>query len=212
MLKSLVAADLGRRGLVADGATARTRFDRSLGALNADSRDKPASLVELNYASSSGQFAARFRIAGRTAPLDMTGRVDFMVEVPHLIGSQPAGKILTPSDVEMRPVPVGFADNGSFASLDQVVGKQLRHPARDGLMLRPADVADPLVVARNDTVTLYLKSGPMTLSVRGQALNDAAVGQKVSVLNLMSSKVVNGIAVATGAVEIGGHSATIANL
>ena len=212
LLFGLIETNLRQRGLIADGVDALTRFDRDIPAIQADAAGDPARLVDLKYLSATGQFTARFEIAGRNVPLDLSGRVDLMVDVPHLVGAQPAGKILTPNDVEMRPVRLGFADNGNFTTIDQVVGKQLRRPARDGLMLRSADLMEPLVVSRNDTVTLTFKSGPMTLTVRGQALNDAALGDKVSALNLMSSKVVSGIAVGTGAVAIGASTLQLANL
>ena len=42
----------------------------------------------------------------------------------------------------------------------------------------------------------------MTLTVRGQALNAAAAGQPVQVLNSVSRKILHGVALPSGAVEI----------
>ena len=42
----------------------------------------------------------------------------------------------------------------------------------------------------------------MTLTVKGQALNGAAVGQPVQVLNSTSKKILTGMALAGGVVEI----------
>src|SRR5690606_8437194 len=126
---------------------------------------------------------------------ELGGRLEMLVEVPHLAANLPSGAIIAPGDIEMRLVPAAFADSGAVTAAEQVVGKQLRRPARAGLMLRPSDVAEPLLVSRNDTVTLYFRQGPMTLTVKGQALADAAEGQTVSVLNLMSSRIVSGTAI-----------------
>ena len=51
-------------------------------------------------------------------------------------------------------------------------------------------------------VTVVLSTGPMTLTVKGQALNSAAAGGPVQVLNSVSRKILNGIALPNGAVAI----------
>ena len=69
-------------------------------------------------------------------------------------------------------------------------------------MLKPSDVADPTVVTRNALVTVMLKVGAMTLTVKGQALSTASAGEPVDVLNPLTKKILHGIARADGAVEI----------
>ncbi len=49
---------------------------------------------------------------------------------------------------------------------------------------------------------MLLKTGPMTLTVAGQSLSDAAAGQPVQVMNTVTRKILNGVATASGAVEI----------
>jgi flagella basal body P-ring formation protein FlgA len=44
--------------------------------------------------------------------------------------------------------------------------------------------------------------GPMTLTIKGQALNGAAAGQPVQVLNPVSRKILYGTALPNGAVAI----------
>ena len=69
-------------------------------------------------------------------------------------------------------------------------------------MLRASDVTEPLVVERNALVTVVLNTGPMTLTVKGQALNAAAAGETVQVLNSVSRKILIGTALPSGAVAI----------
>jgi flagella basal body P-ring formation protein FlgA len=202
LLADLITQDLLARGIASGETTVQAVFDTPDLAFNAEAVAVPAQLVSLRYTPGNGGFAARFVIAGRDLPIDLTGRIDLMVEAPHLAASLPAGSILRPADIEMKLVPLKLAESTGVAEFDQIVGKQLQRQSRSGMMLRPSDVAEPEVVQRNSLVTVYLHSGPMTLTVKGQALNNASVGQPVQVLNPVSKKILHGVAMANGSVGI----------
>jgi flagella basal body P-ring formation protein FlgA len=198
---------------VHDGIEVDARFDVPDISFSADAVELPVKLLDLRYTPANGAFAARFMIAGTDQPVDVTGRVEFMVEAPHLMGSKPAGTILTSDDVEMRLIPLRQAEGSGAATLDQLVGKQLTRQSRAGMLLRAADVTEPRVVERNAVVTVILHHGPMTLTVKGQALNGAAVGQPVQVLNSVSRKVLFGTAMPNGTVSMTSNSTfTVAGL
>lgn len=210
MLAGLMTADLRSRGLLADGASLDASFDARLDGLSAAAVADPVQLVYLRYQPTSGAFTARFALAGIAAPLDVAGRLEPMVEAPELVATLPAGSILKPSDIALRRVPLKLAQN--VATMEQLVGRQLTRQSRAGVVLRVGDVADPQLVARNDLVTVYLHAGPLTLTIRGTALNAASLGQPVAVLNTASKRVVHGIARADGAVEIAAAPLSVAGL
>lgn len=172
----------------------------------------PVTLTNLRYIPGTNQFSARFNLVGQARPVDISGRLDFSILTPHMVRALPAGSILQPGDIEMRQLPLQFANTTGATSLDQFIGRQLLRNQLDGSALRLADVAEPILITRNQIVTLFLKSGAMTLTVKGQALADAAKGQTVSVLNLMSNTVVQGVASDAGTVEISATSTRIASL
>ncbi len=202
VLETMVTDDLRSRGIVQTGVTPNLSFDTPNLSFNAEAVDQPVKLINVRYMPGNSAFSARFQIAGTDLPVDVTGHIEMMVEAPHLIDTRPAGTVLTPSDLELKLVPLKYAESTGLVSMDQLVGKQLSRSGRGGLMLRARDVADPQVVARNQMVTVYLKSGPMTLTVKGQALNNAAAGQPVQVMNTASKKIVIGTALPNGGVEM----------
>ncbi|MEO8685479.1 MAG: flagella basal body P-ring formation protein FlgA, partial [Devosia sp.] len=67
-------------------------------------------------------------------------------------------------------------------------------------------------IARNDLVTIYFRKGPMTLTVKGQAITSASMGGAVQVLNLMSKRVITARALAAGAVEVSNDPLAVAGL
>lgn len=201
-LTGLISGDLAARGLLPLGAQLHARFDNPALSYNAEAVDTPVTLLALRYQPGAASFAARFQIAGMELPVDVSGSLDLLVEVPHLAASLKAGAVLTPADIEMKRVPLDFADQSGVENLDDLVGKQLRRNARAGIMLKAADVTEPLAVRRNTEVTVLLRTGPMTLTVIGQSLGDAASGQPVQVMNTVTRRILNGVATANGTVEI----------
>lgn len=202
-LLDLMQKDLERRGIIDKGMGIDAAFDVPPGDIEAAAVPDPVQLVDLRYMPASGTFRARFAIAGRDEPLDLTGRLSLLVPAPYLKASLPAGAILGKNDIEMRMVSAALARSAAPADLATLVGKQLTRQSRAGVMLKPSDIGEPQLVARNEAVTVYVHDGVMTLSLKGRALNSAAEGEPVQVLNPMSHRVLSGTAVGPGTVEIG---------
>lgn len=202
LLRGLIAADLAERGVLGEAMSVELALSAPLGRLSAEAAAEPVRLDTLRYQPGATGFTARFIVAGHDRPLDLTGRLELMVEAPHLVRAMSGGAVLRPDDLEMRPIPVHFADAGGVLTLEAAVGQALQRQSRAGMLVRPGDVAAPQLIARNDIVTVHLRSGALTLTVRGQALNAAGAGESVAVLNLASNRVIHGIAVGSGSVEL----------
>lgn len=202
LLTTLIVDDLRQRGIVADGIAVEAAFEQADLSFHAEAVDRPAQLLALRYTPANGAFTARFAIAGLETPVDVAGRIDLLVEAPHLATTLPSGAILALDDIEMKPIPLRQAESMGLPALDQLVGKQLTRQSRGGMLLRSSDVVEPRVVERNALVTVMLRHGPMTLTVKGQALNGAAAGQPVQVLNSVSRKILHGVALASGTVAV----------
>lgn len=201
-LTNLIEGDLSFRGLLPAGAQVEARFDGGALSFNAEDVAVPVTLTTLRWQPGSRAFAARFSIAGIDKPVDVTGTIDLMVEVPHLAATLKAGTVLTPADIEMKRVPLDYADRNGVDTAEDLIGKELKRSGRAGLMLKAADVMERLTVRRNTQVTVLLKTGPMTLTVVGQSLGDASAGQPVQVMNTVTKKILNGVAMADGTVAI----------
>lgn len=201
-LTNLIEGDLNFRGLLPAGAMVEMQFDGGAPSYNAEDVAVPVSLTTLRWQPGSRAFAARFSIAGIDAPVDVTGIIDLMVEVPHLATTVKAGSVLMPGDIEMKKVPFDYADQSGVGAAEDLIGKELKRNGRAGLMLKAADVMERLTVRRNTQVTVLLKTGPMTLTVVGQSLADASAGEPVQVMNSVTKKILNGVAMADGTVVI----------
>lgn len=211
-LAILVEDDLRRRGILASDMIADTLFSHAVATMTAEAGPEPARLTSLRYLPNTGAFSARFEIAGHAEPLDLSGTIALMVEAPHLASPLPAGTVLQPADIVMRPVPANYAESAGAAPLEDLIGMALRRQSREGMLLKSSDIAEPELISRNETVTLYVRRGPLTLTVKGLALNGAVEGGDVRVLNQTTNKIITGVAVAQGAVELDTSPLAVAGL
>lgn len=212
VLTDLITRDLKDRGTIGASVSAQAMFSTPFTAINAEATDKPATLLSLRYLPGNGAFSARFAVSGMVKPLDVSGTLDLTVEAPHLAANLAAGTVISAADIQMRPVSLRNGDNTGFADPAQLIGMQLNRQSREGMLLKPADVSTPTLIARNDLVTIYFRQGPMTLTVKGQAITSAVTGAPVQVLNLMSKRVITATALAAGAVEVSKDPLALAGL
>lgn len=129
--------------------------------------------------------------------------VQIRVVADYLVVARPvnAGQTLVEDDVraqsgELSDLPVGVVTNKS-----QVIGRAAIAPLLTGRPLRTDMLRLPHVVQQGQNVKIVGTGSGFQVSNEGRALGSAAVGQVVQV-RLNSGKIVNGVALADGAIEI----------
>lgn len=212
IINDLIASDLSNRGILNETMSMQLALDAPLPMVTSADPTVPASLVMLRYMPGSSTFSARFQVAGLERPLDVSGQIQLMIEAPHLTRTLPAGAILRETDIELRKVPLAFAESTGLVGMDDLVGKQLQRQTRAGVIVRPADISAPELISRNEMVTVIYRQGALTLTTRGQALNAASLSEPVSVLNPMTRKVLYGVAVENGTVLVSSGNQRVAGL
>lgn len=212
LLSDLIAADLRNRGILNADMDMDVALDAPLPALVAADSDTPAALTILRYMPGSSTFSARFQVSGLDRPLDVSGQIQLLIAAPHLKRTLPQGTILGPNDIEMRMIPLAYAESTGLVAVEEITGMALQRQTREGVMLKPSDIAAPEIISRNDSVTVVFQQGALTLTTTGKALNSASLSQPVSVLNTMTNKVLQGIATQNGTVTVSSGPQQLAGL
>ena len=111
------------------------------------------------------------------------------------------GEVLKASDLTIvrRPKTEGTA----LSDLNAVVGLAARHQLHPGQPLSTADVMKPEIVLRNDTVTIVYQVPGVTLTLRGQAQDNGALGDTIGVINVDSKRVVQAVISGPDRVTVG---------
>ena len=79
-----------------------------------------------------------------------------------------------------------------------LLGREVRRTVYAGQPIKEQNTRAPRLVKRNQLVTLKYLKGPLEISMSGRAMGEAAEGESVSVMNLESRQVVEGIVQAGG--------------
>ncbi|MEM6410079.1 MAG: flagellar basal body P-ring formation chaperone FlgA [Pseudomonadota bacterium] len=98
----------------------------------------------------------------------------------------PAGDVITSSNT---------TGNGNALTRDeeQLIGREVRRTIYVGQVVDPANTKTPRVVSRNQTVTVrYIRNG-LEISLSGRAMGNAGVGESITVMNIESRAMINGL-------------------
>ncbi|BBE74780.1 flagellar basal body P-ring formation chaperone FlgA [Oharaeibacter diazotrophicus] len=180
-------------------------FDALVGPITADAgADRPVTLVALSVQGGSGRFDARLAVdvGAETRTVEVGGRAVEMIDVVVLKRDLERRQVVRADDIAVERVERRRMGRSALAEPDAVVGLAARRALRGGDTLSPVDLEPPRLVLRGEQVTLSYARPGITLSARGRALADGALGETVTVLNEQSRRTVEGIVTANGVVTV----------
>lgn len=144
--------------------------------------------------------------------LRCTGEKPWMVYIPAQIKSYanvistahslPRGTRISAADVMTVRQDIGELRGDYFTENKAIIGMILKKSMSAGQVIVARNVKPPLLVHRGDDVTILASTGGLTVRVKGKALQDAALGERVPVRNKQSKRVVQGTAVKYGVVSV----------
>jgi len=166
----------------------------------------------INFNPSSNRFAAVLVAPADGPPViqrNVFGTVYEMAQIPVPKRLISAGDVIAADDLEWQAVHLTRLSGNSLTDAEQLVGRMAKRPLKAGQILRQSDVAVSPVIRKNDLIRLVVKTGQMTLSVQGKAMQDAAMGQTIRVVNVNSNRQLTGTVIDAGTVAIGFDVASI---
>jgi len=187
----------------------RTEQDVEISVGRIDRRLKLATCQE----SPSAFLAAGAKLQGKlTVGLRCTGPKPWTVYVPAHIkifaevvaATQPLirGQEITTNDIMFVRQELSQLRSGYFIKTEAVIGKILTQNIAAGHAITPKRVKAAVLVRRGEKVTIIASVGALKVKGKGEALKDAARGERVSVRNSQSKRIVHGIATKPGTVNV----------
>lgn len=107
--------------------------------------------------------------------------------------------LIGPTDVTL----IAGDTPGALAALEEAIGMEARVNLYPGRPIRTGDLRPPAIVERNEIVTIRYDHGGLLVITEGRALDRAAAGEHLRVLNLSSRNTVTATAAAPGLVIVG---------
>jgi flagella basal body P-ring formation protein FlgA len=202
-IAAAIRAGLAGRNL---GGDAEVELDGRMRRIYAASEAKtPVRAFDVSYDSRTSRFVATLAVATGSEATDQVqvgGRIVQMAEVPVLSRDVAAGEVLTAADLRPQRMRRDQVQRTMLADARELIGKAARRPLREGAPVRTADVREPVVVAKGAVVTLYFQTPRLLVTAKGRANQDGAIGDTVAVVNIQSSKTVEGVVTGPDQVQI----------
>jgi flagella basal body P-ring formation protein FlgA len=107
--------------------------------------------------------------------------------------------VLTADDLELADPAVP----GAVTSIEAAVGQEAKVALYPGRPILQGQLGAPALVERNQVVRMSYLRGSLRIVTEGRALDRAAVGEPVRVMNLASRQTVSGTVAEDGSIEVG---------
>ena len=123
---------------------------------------------------------------------------------PVLVLANPVSRrqVIGESDLQLETRDVGRLSGGYISDPRDVIGLQAKSTLRAGYVLSARVLTQPRLVRRGQTVIVLARSQGFEVRSAGRALQDGVAGEQISVENLDSNRVIQGIVAEAGLVRV----------
>lgn len=159
----------------------------------------------LNFDASNNRFLAILTVPATGPTLytqQVIGTVYEKTQIPVLKRLVSAGDTIQADDIDWTSSRVDQLAGNTVTDAGQMVGRVARRPLRPGQVLRMSDLINDPTVHKNDLITIAVQTNNMSLTVRGKALEDGAIGQTIRVVNINTKKQLLGVVKDASTVQI----------
>ncbi len=189
--------DAVAEALAAEGAPARLQVTL---AGNIRAAEDPAILVTA-YEPETGRFRADFTAEDGTRRT-LHGKAEALVSVPVLARDIAMGEVIRAEDVTFRDMAASRVQRSFVTDTAALEGFAARRAMRAGDAVRMGDVQRPLIVKKGDLVTIVFEADGISLSARGRAMANGALGDVIQVVNVQSHRTIDAAVTGTGRVAV----------
>jgi flagella basal body P-ring formation protein FlgA len=180
-------------------------FDRDIRSLQVEPEATgELQVVNLTYDPRSTRFDVTFDLASSPTlhrqPAHFSGTAIETVAAITVEHPVDRGTVLRQTDLTVIRRPK--SETGLLTDMAAAIGLAARHDLRPDQPLHGSDLVKPEIVAHNEMVTIVYQVPGITLTLRGQAQAAGALGDTIGVLNLESKRVVQGVIIAPGRVDV----------
>jgi flagella basal body P-ring formation protein FlgA len=108
------------------------------------------------------------------------------------------GSVIADADVTLVDADIP----GAITSLDAALGQAVTEAIYPGRPVLLVNLGPPVLVQRNQNVSLIYQAGPLAIFSQGRALTAGAIGDEIKVMNTNSRATVTGVIGADGTVHV----------
>ena len=159
---------------------------------------------QVDVDTANHQFTALLRVLpnGAAEPaidgITLTGRIEPQVEVPVLSRHLSRDDIIREGDITYTQVPERQIKRQHLTRKEDLLGRMVVKPVSPGQLISGRDVEMPRLITKGNLVEMLYRTPYMELKTTGQALQNGAKGDLITVKNTESGKVINALVLEDG--------------
>jgi flagellar basal body P-ring formation protein FlgA len=131
----------------------------------------------------------------------VTGKVKLVADIPAVRAKVAAGRVITTSDLMMRPIDISSCPN-AYTRLEDCVGKRAKITLREGYPILPAQLERKPDVLIGETVVIQARIDNIIVRDKGIAMKDGYMNEPIPVKNVSSGRKVLGTIIAASLVQV----------
>lgn len=114
----------------------------------------------------------------------------------------PRGEIIAQDDIELQRVSLGSVRGGYITKMENIVDWVVKKNISMGKTVHPNSIRRQLWVKKGDIVVIIAKNESFEVKMSGIAKSSGAKGDTVKIVNQSSKKVVEGVVIGPGVVQV----------
>ena len=132
----------------------------------------------------------------------ISGKAQTVVLHPVLKRGVKKGEIISKSDIETVEFSPRRVPRNAVQNKKQLIGMIASKTLRAGSFVRSSDIEKRNLIKKDQLVTLVLEKPGLSLKTQGKAVTSAGLNETISIMNIQSKRVINGIVKAPGLVMV----------
>tara|TARA_B100001123_G_scaffold400944_1_gene487190 strand:- start:134 stop:901 length:768 start_codon:yes stop_codon:yes gene_type:complete len=134
--------------------------------------------------------------------LELSGRYAPQIEIPVLKRRLHSSEMIAEDDIEWVGYPEHRLRKDTVLDAKTLIGKSPRRVISEHRPIRADDIEEPKVVDKGDLVRVAYQTPYMEIRTVGEALEEAALGQRIRIRNSESGIVIQAVVTGTGSAEV----------
>ena len=150
-------------------------------------------IKDLTFDNNRRRFAAVADVvAGETSfgSTRISGQIFPTTLVPVLNNTVSAGTVIKETDLVLETIRADQLRANTIVHQNQIVGMEAKRNLRKGNQVQVSDIDKPVLVSRNQLVSIIISTPLMNLTARGQAREGGSEGDLIKVVNTRSNKII----------------------
>ncbi len=114
----------------------------------------------------------------------------------------PRGAMLSGDDIHLQYTELTQLRQDYYQRIDDVIGMVTKRTLSKGKPIGPHAISSKRLVTRGDKVTIRAVLAGIEVRMHGEALSDGANGERISVKNISSNRIISAIVTSPGIVSV----------